>query len=33
MAMAAEGVNYQGLAEDELFRMEYRTLQHAKLKR
>jgi rhamnose utilization protein RhaD (predicted bifunctional aldolase and dehydrogenase)/NAD(P)-dependent dehydrogenase (short-subunit alcohol dehydrogenase family) len=31
-AMAAEGAAYQGLAEDELFRMEYRTLQHAKLK-
>ena len=30
-AMAAEGVAYQGLPEDELFRMEYRTLQHAKL--
>jgi rhamnose utilization protein RhaD (predicted bifunctional aldolase and dehydrogenase)/NAD(P)-dependent dehydrogenase (short-subunit alcohol dehydrogenase family) len=30
-ALAAEGVAYQGLSEDELFRMEYRTLQHAKL--
>jgi len=30
--MAAEGATYKGLAEDELFRMEYRTLQHAKLK-
>jgi rhamnose utilization protein RhaD (predicted bifunctional aldolase and dehydrogenase)/NAD(P)-dependent dehydrogenase (short-subunit alcohol dehydrogenase family) len=30
-ALAAEGVPYQGLPEDELFRMEYRTLQHAKL--
>ena len=30
-AMAAEGVAFQGLPEDELFRMEYRTLQHAKL--
>ncbi len=30
-SMAAEGVAYQGLPEDELFRMEYRTLQHAKL--
>ena len=30
-ALAAEGVAYQGLPEDELFRMEYRTLQHAKL--
>lgn len=30
-AMAVEGVAYQGLPEDELFRMEYRTLQHAKL--
>jgi NAD(P)-dependent dehydrogenase (short-subunit alcohol dehydrogenase family) len=30
-AMAAEGVAYEGLPEDELFRMEYRTLQHAKL--
>ena len=32
-ALAAEGVEYQGLPEDELFRMEYRTLQHAKLKK
>jgi rhamnose utilization protein RhaD (predicted bifunctional aldolase and dehydrogenase)/NAD(P)-dependent dehydrogenase (short-subunit alcohol dehydrogenase family) len=31
-AMAAEGAAYRGLPEDELFRMEYRTLQHAKLK-
>ena len=31
-ALAAEGVEYLGLPEDELFRMEYRTLQHAKLK-
>jgi len=30
-ALAAEGVEYQGLPEDELFRMEYRALQHAKL--
>jgi NAD(P)-dependent dehydrogenase (short-subunit alcohol dehydrogenase family) len=30
-AMAAEGATYEGLPEDELFRMEYRTLQHAKL--
>ena len=30
-ALAAEGVEYRGLPEDELFRMEYRTLQHAKL--
>lgn len=30
--MAAAGVTYRGLPEDELFRMEYRTLQHAKLK-
>jgi NAD(P)-dependent dehydrogenase (short-subunit alcohol dehydrogenase family) len=32
-ALAAEGAEYQGLPEDELFRMEYRTLQHAKLKK
>jgi rhamnose utilization protein RhaD (predicted bifunctional aldolase and dehydrogenase)/NAD(P)-dependent dehydrogenase (short-subunit alcohol dehydrogenase family) len=32
-ALAAEGVDYLGLPEDELFRMEYRTLQHAKLKK
>jgi rhamnose utilization protein RhaD (predicted bifunctional aldolase and dehydrogenase)/NAD(P)-dependent dehydrogenase (short-subunit alcohol dehydrogenase family) len=32
-ALAAEGGSYQGLSEDELFRMEYRTLQHAKLKK
>lgn len=32
-ALAAEGVSYQGLPEDELFCMEYRTLQHAKLAR
>ena len=32
-ALAAEGVDYQGLPEDELFRMEYRTLQHAKLRK
>jgi NAD(P)-dependent dehydrogenase (short-subunit alcohol dehydrogenase family) len=31
--LAAEGGSYQGLSEDELFRMEYRTLQHAKLKK
>jgi rhamnose utilization protein RhaD (predicted bifunctional aldolase and dehydrogenase)/NAD(P)-dependent dehydrogenase (short-subunit alcohol dehydrogenase family) len=31
-ALAAEGAAYQGLPEGELFRMEYRTLQHAKLK-
>ena len=30
-AMAFEGVEYRGLSEDELFHMEYRTLQHAKL--
>src|SRR3990172_3871262 len=30
-ALAAEGAAYLGLPEDELFRMEYRTLQHAKL--
>ena len=32
-ALAAEGAAYLGLPEDELFRMEYRTLQHAKLKK
>ena len=32
-ALAAEGVEYRGLPENELFRMEYRTLQHAKLKK
>ncbi len=32
-ALAAEGAVYQGLPEDELFHMEYRTLQHAKLER
>jgi len=32
-AITAEGAEYQGLPEDELFRMEYRTLQHAKLGR
>jgi rhamnose utilization protein RhaD (predicted bifunctional aldolase and dehydrogenase)/NAD(P)-dependent dehydrogenase (short-subunit alcohol dehydrogenase family) len=32
-ALAAEGTAYVGLPEDELFRMEYRTLQHAKLKK
>ncbi len=32
-ALAAEGVEYRGLPEDELFRMEYRTLQHAKLRK
>ena len=30
-ALAAEGAEYLGLPEDELFHMEYRTLQHAKL--
>jgi rhamnose utilization protein RhaD (predicted bifunctional aldolase and dehydrogenase)/NAD(P)-dependent dehydrogenase (short-subunit alcohol dehydrogenase family) len=30
-AVAAEGASYQGLPEAELFRMEYRTLQHKKL--
>jgi len=29
--VAAAGARYQGLPEEELFRMEYRTLQHAKL--
>ncbi len=32
-SVAACGVHYQGLPEAELFRMEYRTLQHAKLQR
>jgi rhamnose utilization protein RhaD (predicted bifunctional aldolase and dehydrogenase)/NAD(P)-dependent dehydrogenase (short-subunit alcohol dehydrogenase family) len=32
-ALAAEGAAYLGLPEDELFRMEYRTLQHAKLQK
>jgi rhamnose utilization protein RhaD (predicted bifunctional aldolase and dehydrogenase)/NAD(P)-dependent dehydrogenase (short-subunit alcohol dehydrogenase family) len=32
-ALAAEGTAYLGLPEDELFRMEYRTLQHAKLQK
>jgi NAD(P)-dependent dehydrogenase (short-subunit alcohol dehydrogenase family)/ribulose-5-phosphate 4-epimerase/fuculose-1-phosphate aldolase len=32
-SILASGGSYQGLAEDELFRMEYRTLQHAKLGR
>jgi rhamnose utilization protein RhaD (predicted bifunctional aldolase and dehydrogenase)/NAD(P)-dependent dehydrogenase (short-subunit alcohol dehydrogenase family) len=31
VAILAAGETYQGLPEDELFRMEYRTLQHAKL--
>jgi rhamnose utilization protein RhaD (predicted bifunctional aldolase and dehydrogenase)/NAD(P)-dependent dehydrogenase (short-subunit alcohol dehydrogenase family) len=30
-SILAGGAKYQGLPEDELFRMEYRTLQHAKL--
>ncbi len=30
-AIRASGSKYSGLSEDELFRMEYRTLQHAKL--
>ena len=32
-AIAAGGAKYHGLPEEELFRMEYRTLQHAKLRR
>ncbi|MBN1320056.1 MAG: bifunctional aldolase/short-chain dehydrogenase [Thermoleophilia bacterium] len=32
-SVAAGGATYQGLPEEELFRMEYRTLQHAKLGR
>jgi rhamnose utilization protein RhaD (predicted bifunctional aldolase and dehydrogenase)/NAD(P)-dependent dehydrogenase (short-subunit alcohol dehydrogenase family) len=32
-SIAAGGAKYQGLPEEELFRMEYRTLQHAKLGR
>lgn len=31
--VAAGGARYRGLPEDELFRMEYRVLQHAKLRR
>ena len=30
-SILASGAGYRGLGEDELFRMEYRTLQHAKL--